>query len=101
MSLPEFSHSYGIIEAIVGLAAWDGGAGCGIRDDTLKGKVIRYLASLDDKQYQRLRALVARSFLDDKSLDQGYGMDSVIEIDGWIEEQKSEGDRWAEREVPE
>ena len=90
MNLPEFTYSYTIVDAITSLAAWDGGAGSGVRDDLLREAVTKYIVSLDEDQYRTLRAIVARSYLTDEAIGQGYGVDDAIEIDWWIEERRGE-----------
>jgi hypothetical protein len=85
MNLPEFTYKLTIIDAIHGLAAWNGGAGSGIRDDLLRDAVERYIQGLDGNQYRRLRAESARAYLTDEMVDQGHGMDTAIDVDGWID----------------
>jgi hypothetical protein len=92
MNLPEFTYKLTIIDAIHGLAAWNGGAGSGIRDDLLRDAVERYIQGLDGNQYRRLRAESARAYLTDEMVDQGHGMDTAIDVDRWIERVRGEED---------
>ena len=93
MTLPEFTYKLSVIDAIHGLAAWDDGAGSGIRDDLLLDAVTRYIRGLDGKQYQRLRAESARAYLTDEMIEQGHGMDTAIYVDMWIDRVRcGEGD---------
>lgn len=87
--LPCLGGGYTIVEAIMGLAAYeDGATDSGIRDEVLRAKVEAYINGLSREQYRKLRAMVAREFLDDEAVEQGYGMESAREVDDWIEERR-------------
>lgn len=77
-------------DALDGLYAYDGGAGSGIRDESLRARCTEDLAVRralgPDRWRQWLGALVRDMWLSDVALAQGYGLEEATGFIRWLGE---------------
>jgi len=75
-----------LYDALTGLSAYDAGAtDSGIQDEVLRRKVIEHLNSLDEQEFRLVISRYVRdTYLTDEALQQGYGLEDVIEFAGWM-----------------
>lgn len=90
--MPEYPkhYFYGQFEtlekAIDALRAFDGGAtDSGIQDEDAKAYVAKWLMDLMPYQRRETLAHLAREFLTDESIANGYGLADVISLAEWLE----------------
>lgn len=77
-----------LYEALNGLYAYDtGSVDSGIKDELLRGKVKNYLTTISGNDVELLIAKYVREYyLSDEALEEGYGLEDVIEFSNWLDE---------------
>jgi hypothetical protein len=87
-AVPAFSYKgWDLGDAVDALSAYDlGCADSGVRDDAMKIAVRDYLRSLPEDERVKACARIARDYLSDEMIDQGYGLGEVKELIEWFEQ---------------
>ena len=88
LAMDDFHYNgMSLFDAIDALKAYDGGAyDSGIGDESLRRAVKDYLGALSRESCRRLMARFARRYLEEESLNVGYGLDDVESFIAWLRE---------------
>ncbi len=93
MTATQFSNDdFTLARAIDALMAHDHGAtDSGISSPSVRAAVRKHLEGMDNNEHRRFCAAYARRILSDSAIDQGHGIEDVVEFAGWLETLAREG----------
>jgi hypothetical protein len=76
-----------LFDALNGLFAYD--TGCtdsGVKDETLRAKVVSYLNSLSEDEFRiTLSIFIREAFVSEEAINEGYGIEDVKSFIEWMD----------------